>query len=122
VGQDKGFFQAALPQTLPATTLEQFNVQFASFSPEDKIQEAIAALKRVLDKGGNALKNGICVDLRYCDRKGHELLKLLRDVAVLLATAGVITWHPIGLTAVLTAVVLLYKNGYFDELCECPKK
>jgi hypothetical protein len=121
LAQDQAFLQLAMPQTEPPMTPEQFRNYLASLNPKKQIQEMMAALKRVLDKGENALKQRICIDLRYCDRKGHELLKLLRDIAGLLIMAGVITWHPVPLAVVLTAVVYLYKNGYFDKLCKCPK-
>lgn len=122
VAQDESFLQQVLPETEPPSTPEQLKEVFASFNPKTRAEEAIAGLKRIFDRGGDALKSKICVDLRYCERRGHELLKLLRDIAGLLVMAHVIIWHPVSLLAALTAVVWLYKNGYFDKLCDCPKK
>lgn len=121
LAQDQAFLQVAMPQTEPPMTPKQYEDYLAGLNPKKQVQEMIDAFKRVLDKGEKALKQRICIDLKYCKRKGHELLKLLRDIAGLLIMAGVITWHPVPLAVALTAAVYLYKNGYFDKLCNCPK-
>jgi hypothetical protein len=122
VAQDQRFLQIALRTEPPSMTPEQLEKAFAGLSAKDQLQRVIATFDKMFKEGEDALRQKICNDLNYCDRKGHDLIKLLRDVAALLVMAHVLVWHPLGLMVALTAAVWLYRNGYFDKLCKCPPK
>jgi hypothetical protein len=121
LAKDGDFLQIALPQTDPPMAPEQLTESFARYSRNEQVHQITEGLRRAFDRGGDALRHGICVDLSYCDRRARgEVISLLRDIAGVLLALGLLTWHPAVMLVGLTVAAWLFNNGYFDRLCNCP--
>jgi hypothetical protein len=102
------FLQIAM-QTEPPSSPAALQKDFRGFPREQQLQ----LVKGVFQRGRDNFKHTICVKLRYCERKGHDL------VALLAAIAAVLCHMPPALAVGLLLAVYLYKNGELDELCGC---
>lgn len=120
VSLDEDFLASLnLPITAPSQPVNQ---AFASLHFSERIQRVKAALADGLKKNRNRLYDLICVKFKYCDRKGGDEVKLLGNILGGLMGHGVILVAYPHLWPLPIVIVYLYKNGFFDKLCECPKK
>jgi hypothetical protein len=119
-GADEAFLESLpLQVTVPP---EPLKTVFASLNPKQRLDAIRRGIEEQLDKRREDLRQLVCVKLKYCDRRGESELNLV--VAILSGILGhsvlILVFPKAWLIPIV--IVYLFRNGYFDRLCECPKK
>jgi hypothetical protein len=119
ISQDGEFLATlGLPQTFPAQSDSQ---AFASLNFKERLRRVHSWLNDAYDDSKEELYELVCVKFEYCKQRGAGEIQALGNILGVLIGQGIIfASHP-GLWPVPIVIVYLYKNGFFDRLCQCNK-
>ena len=112
-------FLALLPMTVPPQPASQV---FAAMGFPEKLDWAKKALQEGIKKNRDRLYQLICVDFDYCHRRAEGEVKLVCGILGMLIGKGIIFVAYPKLWVLPIVIMYLYKNGFFDRLCECKEK
>jgi hypothetical protein len=120
VGADEAFLESLpLQVTVPPEPLK--NV-FASLNPKRRLDAIRRGIEDQFDRRRQDLYELVCIKLKYCERRGNSEVGLLCAIlsGILGHSALILVFPKAWLIPIV--IVYLYRNGYFDRLCKCPKK
>lgn len=120
VGADEAFLESLpLQVTVPPEPVKQV---FASLNPKQRLDAIRRGIEDQLDRRREDLRQLVCIKLKYCERRGNSEAGLLCAIlsGILGHSALILVFPKAWLIPIV--IVYLYRNGYFDRLCNCPKK
>jgi hypothetical protein len=112
-------FLALLPMTVPPQPASQV---FASMDFPEKLDRVKKALQEGFQKNRDRLEKLICDDFDYCNRRAEGEVKLVCGILGVLIGKGIIFVAYPKLWVLPIVIMYLYKNGFFDRLCQCKEK
>jgi hypothetical protein len=120
VGADEAFLESLpLQVTVPPEPLKKV---FSSLNPKQRLDAIKRGIEDQLDRRQKELRELVCIKLKYCDRRGSSEVSLICGIlsGILGHTVLIVVFPKAWLIPIV--IVYLYRNGYFDRLCKCPKK